>query len=249
MDKASAEKKGLRLMSEANFREFYRGYLYIECRDILEDLIGDEITDDVTGICTFGYIDDDAGLSFQPYKLGCMSDDGTFKECDVPENISLLVLRYHSKYMHQEFHSDEGRVLVSTITPQDHYFTELTKLGINLMDYAEFSQKMCDSYDTASPERTKLRGEDYSYLDEFRYPGFPDDVVIILYRPDAQPERAIVRCMFAANNEIFGTLMTEPKGNFGIHKGQTIGFSEGKDGDTTLLFATGHTATAFNKDE
>ena len=65
-------------VKDANFREFYHKFVYIECRDILEKLMKDFLNEDDTGAIAYGYIDEQAGLSFQIAKLASLKDNNLY---------------------------------------------------------------------------------------------------------------------------------------------------------------------------
>ena len=56
----------MRLMSEVNFREMYRKYIYINCRELLDKMLPGEVDDSITGMVAYCYIDETEGLSLRP---------------------------------------------------------------------------------------------------------------------------------------------------------------------------------------
>jgi hypothetical protein len=238
-----------RLLSDVSFRDIYGHFLYIECRDVLEDIMPECIADTDTGLCVFGYIDEDAGLSFHPFKIASYQDENLFAR-DIPgADDNSYILRYHGKYIKQEYHNDFGKVIMATITPSEHTFIDMEDLAVDISNYDDIADKIRTTYAAESPEKEFLRGEEYSYLDPFRYPECPDDVAVIFFRPDVRPERVWVRCKFAAEGEVFGTLMTEPQGEFSFHRGQVIGFVPYEEDGEKYLVATGHTVKTVTTTE
>ncbi len=69
----------------------------------------------------------------------------------------------------------------------------------------------------------------YTILDEFRHPGFPDDINVILFKQGLKPERIWVRCkefLLSDNGRLMfnSKLLNEPYSDFGIHIGDDIYF-------------------------
>jgi len=241
-----------RLLSEVSFRKIYGHFLYVECRDVLEDIMPEMLTAEDTGLCVYGYIDEEAGLSFHPFKIASYGKEEILRARDIPDvETNSFILRYHGKYVKQFFTNDFGKVTLATITPQDHTFIDLEDLGVEIEQYEEIEDMIKTTYKAESPEKEKLRGKEYDYLDPFRYPECPDDVMVILFSTELKPERVWVRCKFEveAENEIFGTLLTEPKNGYSLHKGQMIGFGKYTEEGQTMLVATGHTAKTITESE
>lgn len=231
----------LKLISEAGFRELYGRYLYIHCRDLLEDIIPDELTEGDTGMFVYGYIDEAAGISYRPLALAGY-DGENFSQREMPHTLSQCVFRYHSKYIKNEFPGDNGTLIMATVTSHEHGFIDLASSDVDLDAFFEEEQAIHENFDPKSPKKEELRSRRYRYMDKYRNPACPDDVLVVLFRPDVKPESVWVRCMFEAENEVFGQMLTEPKTDFNIHKGQIIGFVPYGEGEEMILVATGHTA-------
>ena len=241
---------GMDRIAEAGFRELYHHYLYIHCRDVLEDIIPEHLQDNDTGMLVYCYIDQEAGISYRAMALAQYNDDdGTLSFCEMPEELKKCVFRYHSKYIKQEYPTDEGNVTVATITAKEHGFINVSEdmPDVDLSAFSEEENIIHENYDLIkNPKKEELRSEKYNYMDKYRHPACPDDVMVVLFRPDVKPESVWVRCEFEAENEIFGRMMTEPKTDFHIHKGTVIGFVPYGEGDEMILVATGHTARTIS---
>jgi hypothetical protein len=46
-----------------SFREIYRHFLYIDCREALEELFPQELEDNISGMAAYCYIDPEQGIS------------------------------------------------------------------------------------------------------------------------------------------------------------------------------------------
>ncbi len=241
---------GMDTIAEAGFRELYHNYLYIHCRDVLDDIIPDELQEADTGMLVYCYIDAEVGISYRAMALAQYNnDDGTLAFREMPEALGKCVFRYHSRYIKQEYPSDEGTVTIATITPKEHGFINVSidMPDVDLSAFAEEEKAIHENYDlTQNPKKEELRSEKYKYMDKYRHPACPDDVMVVLFRPDVKPESVWVRCEFEAENEVFGRMMTEPKTDFHIHKGTVIGFVPYGEGDEMILVATGHTARTIS---
>lgn len=241
---------GMDAIAEAGFRELYHHYLYIHCREVLDDIIHDDLHDDDTGMLVYCYIDPEAGLSYRPLALAQYNnDDGTLAFRRMPDQLGKCVFRYHSKYIKQEYPGDEGTLIMATITAQDHRFINVSQdmPDVDLSVFSDEEKAVHENYDLIkNPKKEELRSEKYSYMDKYRHPACPDDVMVVLFRPDVKPESVWVRCEFEAENEVFGRMMTEPKTDFHIHKGTVIGFVPYGEGDEMILVATGHTARTIS---
>lgn len=233
---------GLIMIEKAGFRELYHHYLYIHCMELLADTVPEVLAENDTGMFVYGYIDEHAGISYRPLALACY-DGEKFAYRKIPGALSRCIFRYHDRYIKQEYQGEEGTVIMATVTSQDHGFMDLEETDIDLSVFDDEVKAVRENYDlNKDPKKEELRSEKYSYMDRYRNKACPDDVMVVLYRPDVKPESVWVRCRFEAENEVFGTMLNEPKANFNIHKGAVIGFVPYGEGEEMILVATGHTA-------
>lgn len=75
-------------------------------------------------------------------------------------------------------------------------------------------------------------------LDAYRHADYPDDVAVIFYDQEKEPEYCWVRCEDCQPPRFFGTLLNEPKIIEGIHKNDKVVFNliEVKDGFFVAVF-------------
>ena len=239
----------LKPIREANFRELYHQFLYLHCRDILQEVDPEYLSEEDTGLLVYCYIDDAAGITYRPLKAA-QYDGEHLTYRDLSEQLENCLLRYHSTFMKQEYKVEDGGIFVfATVPDADHGFLNLNGEEIDLDQFAEIETDIRNTYDLNNdPTREILRSKQFSYLDPYRNPAHPDQVMVVLFRPDVKPQGVWVRCEFEAEGEIFGTLMTEPKEYFQIKPGTVMGFIPYGEGDDMVLMATGHTSTRLTTD-
>ena len=241
-------KNKLTFIKDVNFRALYHQFLYVECRDVLEAIADEDLLPEDTGLFVYTYIDEDAGITYKPLKFAQFSESG-LKFRDLSLKFSNCLLRYHHSFLKQEYHMEDGQYFtIATIPAENHLFFNLASSDVDLEQFAEIEVDVRNTYDlNHDPMKEMLRSPKYDYLDAFRNPARPDDVLVVLFRPDVKPEGVWVRCKFEADNEIFGTLLTEPK-EFRFRPGTTIGFVRYGEGADMLLAATGHTSTQLTQE-
>lgn len=204
----------LRPVKDTSFREFYHRFVYIECRDVLERLMGDFLNDDDTGAIAYGYIDEQAGLSFQIVKVAAIKDNHICFRDSIEK--AMLIMRYGSL--------EKAR------------FVDLAQTDVDTKQFVDFEQMIRENYDTDNPEKEQLR--EFTFLDSSRHPDYPDDFAVILLHEDHQPEQVWVRGDHLTENEIRGTLLNEPNADFGVHHGDSIRIIPYKQDDGSIVFVS-----------
>lgn len=91
---------------------------------------------------------------------------------------------------------------------------------------------MLRPYD-ASEEVEKTRG--MGFLDDNRDPYYIDDVLVYLTKDGLEPEGCWTRITGLGDHWFMGTLLNEPKQNFGYHLGEQIAFSLQKTDDEKVI--------------
>ena len=201
----------LRPVKDTGFREFYHRFIYIECRDILERLMGDFLNDDDTGAIAYGYIDEQAGLSFQIVKVAAIKDNHICFRDSIEK--AMLIMRYGSL--------------------KNARFVDLAQTDVDTKQFAAFEQMIREHYDTDNQEKEHLRK--LSFLDSSRHPNYPDDLAVLLLHENHQPEQVWVRGDHLTENEIRGTLLNEPNADFGVHHGDSIQIIPYKQDDGSIV--------------
>ena len=198
-------------VTDSSFRNFYHRFVYIECRDILEKLMKDFLIDDDTGAIAYGYIDEQAGLSFQIAKLASLKDNHLSIR-DSIEN-AMLIMRFGSL--------------------KDAKYLDLTQTDLDVNQFEDFEKLIRDSYDTSNSDKEQLRS--MTFLDACRHPEYPDDLAVLLLHGDLQPEQVWVRGDYLSEHEIRGDLLNEPNADFGVHIGDAIQIVPYKKDDGSII--------------
>lgn len=198
-------------VKDAGFREFYHRFVYIECRDILERLMKDYLNDDDTGAIAYGYIDEQAGLSFQIAKLVALKDNELHIRDSMPG--AMMIMRFGSL--------------------EKASYLDLSLIDMDLSQFADFEKMIRDNYDTDNEAKEQLRT--LGFLDASRHPEYPDDIAVFLLRSDNKPERVWVRGNYLTEHEIRGELLNEPNADFGVHHGDSIPIVPYKQDDGSII--------------
>ena len=228
----SAIEREFRLLSEAEFRDISGQFLYIECKNILEKMSETEdIRKTSTGLIVYAYIDHASGLSCQPVLVADLMGDG-LRVFDLAKSDTKYIFRINEGYKEYSEQYGEIKMWMCHITP-DHRFCNAEVFG-NLVEgikpFADFIDKQ---YDMRNPDTTEFRNNtDY---DEWRSKYWPDDFQVHLFGEDNKGEVVWVRAEHYADPEYIGELLNEPYQDFGIHKGDMIGFKEHQFEDGELI--------------
>ena len=194
-----------------NFRKFYHKFVYIECRDVLERLMKDVLNEDDTGVIAYGYIDEEAGLSFQIAKLASRKDNELYIRDFIDR--TMMIMRF-------------GNL-------ENARYLDLSLIDMDLAQFADFEKMIRESYDTENEAKEQIRT--MSFLDECRHPDYPDDFAVVLLKGDNQPEQVWVRGNFLSEREIRGELLNEPNADFGVHYGDSIQIVPYKQKDGSII--------------
>lgn len=234
----SAIEREFRLISDVGFREISGQFLYIECKDILEKMKQTEdIRETSTGLIVYAYIDHTSGLSCQPILVADLQGD-SLQVFDLAESDTKYIFRINEGYKENSEQYGEVKLWMCHITP-DHRFCSAEAFG-NLIDglkpFAAFIDKQ---YGMNDPDRVEFRNNtDY---DKWRNKYWPDDFQVHLFDENNNGEVVWVRAEYVTEQEFLGELLNEPYQDFGIHKGDMIGFKEHlfEDGER-IFFSTLH---------
>ena len=237
----------LKPFSSVGFREIYKRFIYIHCREILDEMLPDELDDDITGIFAYCYIDETEGLSFRPVLLAAMKET-TIQVFTFPhQEDTFFVLRLRpGKVKMSEMHQNGRHMYLFALDPEKYSFIDLSLLNVPVDEYSDFKAMIDSTYD-ATPEVEELRTTRYQILDQFRHESYPDDVKAVLFSKDIGLEQVWVRLMFAHEKEFYGVLLNEPYKDFGCHEGTIIGLAVTLIKDKPILLFTGRTAEAVEQ--
>ena len=189
------------LLKEMNFRDIVDKYLYIDAVGVAQNLGSIfEVTEDATGVLCYGYIDAQAGISFE---ILCCAVYDTAKK-------TLKLLRGNdeqsAKIRLAELLEAQAAVLPS----------EMPRLS-------EFRSKVAMVQNAYKADEATEAMRKLTSLDPARLAAHPDIVTVYLVRGD-EAEAAHVLLKEVREVNIIGTLLSEPETANGLHKGDEIGF-------------------------
>ena len=199
-------------VNETNFREYYQRYVFVECRDVIDEMMSEYALDDDTGVLAYGYVDEQCGLSFKPIEIGKL-DGNSLHIRKLPEDIMFIVRA--------------GRVM------DNNCFDASLVMDTN--QYDNIKSMVDENYRTTNELKEQMRN--MAFLDAFRHPEYPDDVNVILYSEGFKPEQIWVRCCEFDDNMLFGEMLNEPEQDFGVHMGELAGFAPIENEDGIMLVA------------
>ncbi len=201
----------MRFVGEANFREFYHRFMYVEGRDVLEEVVNEYLEEGDTGAVFYGYIDEQAGVSFQIAGLASVNE-GKLQVRKLPEGI-MAIFRI-------------GSIINAR-------FINLSMTNMYTDQFTEFEKLICTAYDTDNEMKEEIRS--LCILDGCRHPEYPDDIAVFLIGENLQPEQVWVRADYLHDSEIRGELLNEPNADFGIHCGDSIPIIPCKQRDGSIV--------------
>lgn len=184
----------------AGFRAFYHHFIAIPLKEMLKTSVKDfSGVDKANCILTYGYIDQQCGLTMEILAVGEESKNG-FSFYDGNDTIRSFIRIGAVAEDEFSFFDDEDGTLAKKYTDK---------------------LEMLHHYD-ASEEVEKTR--EMSFLDGSRHEYFVDDVLVYLMKDGLKPEGCWTRITGLGDHWIMGTLLNEPDQNFGYHEGETIAF-------------------------
>lgn len=187
------------LLKEMNFRDIVDKYLYIEAAGVAQNLGSIfEVTDDVTGLLCYGYIDEQAGISFEI--LCCAVHDAAKKT---------LKLLHGNDEQSAKIRLAELMEAQAAVLPSEMPRLSEFKGKVEIV-------KQAYKADEATEAMRKLTS-----LDPTRLATQPDIVKVYLVRGD-EAEAAYVLLKEVRKVNIIGTLLSEPQKASGLHKGDEI---------------------------
>lgn len=230
----------------SNFRQIYKKFIYIDCRELLDEMLPGELDDNITGIFAYCYMDRTEGISFRPLLLAAMKSDfiQVFTFPHQEDTIFVLRLRDGQTKM-SELHNGDKHMYLYSVDPTKYSFIDLEVLNVNTDDFAEFKKMIDDSYDAGDMVEEFRTDGKWKFLDKYRNFSYPDDVQALLFNEDKNIEQVWVRLTFMTERgEIFGELLNEPYNEFGCHEGTLIELMEAEAGEGgKVLIFTGRTAS------
>ena len=189
------------LLKEINFRDIADKYLYIDAACVAQNLGSIfEVTEDVTGVLCYGYIDAKAGITFE---ILCCAEYDTAKK-------TLKLLHGNDEQM-AKIRLAELLEAQATVLP-----SEMPRLS-------EFRSKVATVEKTYKADEATEAMRKLTSLDPARLAMHPDIVTVYLVRGD-EAEVAYVLLKEVREVNIIGSLLSEPQNAAGLHKGDEISF-------------------------
>lgn len=189
------------LLKEMNFRDIAGKYLYIDATGVAQNLGSIfEVTEDVTGVLCYGYIDAQAGISFEI--LCCAEYDAAKK--------TLKLLHGNDEQM--------AKIRLAELLE-----AQATVLQREMPRLSEFKGKVEMVKQVYKADEATEAMRRLSSLDPARLVTHPDIVTVYLVRGD-EAEAAYVLLKEVREVNIIGTLLSEPQKASGLHKGDEISF-------------------------
>lgn len=202
-------------MKEIDFRTAYHNFFYISGQKIIheaaEQFPDSEKSD---GALVYGYIDHEAGLSFELICCVRKSDDNL----EFFEGNDTATVKFRA----------------GSIKDCDAIYIDKERNADLLEKYSkktEIIHKYYDDNDGVAYTRK------IDTLDSNRHPWYPDDVKVIIIHGDNQPEGCWVRCEGVTENAIFGVLLNEPDQDMNVHQGDMVYFGILKQDDNFICVA------------
>lgn len=233
----------LEFFSLVGFRDIYKRFIYIHCRELLDEMFPGELDDSTNGLIAYCYIDRDEGLSFYPVLLAAVETEAlqVFELPHADNTTYILRLRNGTGKM-SELHDEDAHMYLYGVDPNKYEFFDLSLVDFDIEVFAGIKERIDTTYD-AGEAVEELRSDKYLCLDNYRNALFPDDVQVLLISEENGIEKVWVRLTFdSETNGIFGELLNEPYKDFGCHKGDLIGIKEIQSEDNKFLVFNGLTA-------
>lgn len=189
------------LLKEMNFRYIVDKYLYIDVAGVAQNLGSIfEVTEDVTGVLCYGYIDAQAGISFEI--LCCAVHDADKKT---------LKLLHGNDEQSAKIRLAELMEAQAAVLP-----SEMPRLS-------EFQSKVAIVQKAYKADEATEAMRRLTSLDSARLVTHPDIVTVYLVRGDkAEAVQVLLKEVCEVN--IIGTLLSEPQNAAGLHRGDEISF-------------------------
>lgn len=201
-------------ITELNFRQLADNYVLFSDINEKEMLLckqdfpyeeGDNV------LLTYGYIDVEAGLSFEVLAFGQKLQDGSIIYREGNPTVTVK-LRYRED------------MDVETVEYDERF------------DAFQETIDMLDQFYGASSQLNMIRQE--QSFDEFRYNSHPDDVNVLMIAGESASERVWVRTRGLVDGVVIGTLLNQPYSDaFGLNEGDTVRVYPARslDGELTLV--------------
>lgn len=183
-------------IGDHGFRSLYRHFVLIQGDErMAEAAAAFDIPDGYDAYLAYPYVDTNAGMHFRVLAPARFDTGELADALDGDEPLDFRFLLTVNR---------EARVL----DPADK----------NLEPFADAVARLDEEFGGEDIDAVRALPE----IDDLRYPAVPDDIIVQLLSSADQPERVWVKTRGLDGAFIKGTLMVEPYGFFGVHKGADI---------------------------
>lgn len=233
----------LKDFSQVGFRDIYKKFIYIHCRELLDEMIPGELDDSITGVIAYCYIDRTEGLSFRPILIAAMEAESLHVFSYPHNENTIYVLRLRDKPIKpQERHDGDKHMYLYGLDQNKYVFFDMSVVNFDTETFKDVKEHI-DTIYYADDMVEEFRSEKWAFLDKYRNDMYPDDVQALLFSEGNEIEQVWVRLTFMTqNDEIFGELLNEPYQDFGCHEGTMIELREVDSNDDKVLLFTGRMA-------
>lgn len=204
----------LKPIEKTSFRELLNKIIYIKPTDEFKNRLGKHFKgigkDD--GFLAYGYIDEEAGLSFKV----------------------LSSANIRNNKLSRGLFNEEHEFIIRVGGLKGCEYLDLKYCDVNTSDFDEYINEINETYKCSSKQTEEMRN--FEFLDSARHPYYPDDIKVVLFSEQLEPEVVWVKCWVFTENKLYGKLLNEPNQDFGVHLTNIIGFAPVK-GDFGIMFA------------
>lgn len=190
----------LKTLGKEDWRNITNSMIYIRCPQKLEVLqkAGFEVVGRNDGFLALCFVDHVEGLSFYVIASAHIGQDRVFVSKE--NKSSQLIFRV-------------GDLLDCSYLNQDFIEADFSQ-------YYSYIDEIIAQFEKACEEAVDIRK--LTELDDFRDPQFPDNIEVVLIGKGLEQEKVWIRSEKFGPNCIYGTLLDEPRQDFGLHKDDLI---------------------------
>lgn len=196
------------------FRPLYKNFCVFPINDVIKKALdGEKGIDEADGVMVYGYVDHVAGNSIELVALTKREEGDKYSFIKLPDDARFFARVENLAGEEFEF-----------AAPGNSHLYEKFKFKIDRLALYDVNENVAKT-------------REMTFLDEFRYENSFDDVKVILHKEGLQLEGVWVKIETLGKGTIIGTLMNEPKQDFGVTTGSPIAFmvNEGKDNKRSLV--------------
>jgi len=178
----------LKNLSDISFRDIYHRFIYIHCRELLLEIMPEEINDSITGALAYCYIDRTEGISFRLLMTAIMKPDSlqVFEYSHWSDTIIIMRFRDGNVKM-SEMHHGNTSLYLYALDPKKYKYIDLSVVSFNVDDFRDIKDHIDEQY-YAGDLVEEFRSERFMALDKYRHEWYPDDVKVILFEEGKEPE-------------------------------------------------------------